>query len=483
MSTLKYIGKFLGFVLFLSCISPDDLEFPEETESVVTSPSVAITSLLNTINLGGNIGFEFYFPIQLGFNSGISISISDLNGLKETAASQSNGFHINQIEFPFLVDADGLIKSIENEQEFIQLLETSGIPTLKDDLGETIFQCFDFVYPIQMLDSDSITIELSTPSGYKQFMADQPESYQPDFIFPLGMDVFAADTAKQVKSYFELYEIINACEGCPDLGFRIEEIEDNRFKFVADFDGLEDAHSYDWFIDGRFIETDGNGVGGDNQLTETFEPGVYEICMYTETPDCALGTSFCKVLTVEREEPACPEPFFEIDEEFEFGTYKFYAEFPGMNELTYEWKVYEHDSLLHHETEGPDGDNTLFFQFHPGEFEVCIYVVTDECPEGIWYCDEVIVEQDCPELFFEYEILQDSSVYTFYAEFPGMNEITYRWKIYYKDELLHSKLEEPGGNNILEYAFGESGEYEICLYTTTDRCPFGTEYCEFIQIE
>ncbi len=84
---------------------------------------------------------------------------------------------------------------------------------------------------------------------------------------------------------------------CPELFFTIEQQGPSLFNFIADFENIETTF-YQWSIDNEFIEPDG-GEAGDNMLAFEFSPGIFEICIRTETPDCPTGTTFCMELVVE----------------------------------------------------------------------------------------------------------------------------------------------------------------------------------------
>ena len=87
--------------------------------------------------------------------------------------------------------------------------------------------------------------------------------------------------------------IVDIPNDCPDLFFGFQN-QDNQYSFFADFLGIEELEWYGWYVNGDLVDEEGTISGGDNQLFFTFqEPGVYEVCIKTETPECPLGTEFC----------------------------------------------------------------------------------------------------------------------------------------------------------------------------------------------
>ena len=81
---------------------------------------------------------------------------------------------------------------------------------------------------------------------------------------------------------------------CPDLFFAFQQVENNRYQFFADFEGIETLEYYSWVVDGAFLEDEGTSNDGDNQFEFTFnEPGTHTVCIFTETPECPEGAEYC----------------------------------------------------------------------------------------------------------------------------------------------------------------------------------------------
>jgi len=90
--------------------------------------------------------------------------------------------------------------------------------------------------------------------------------------------------------------------GCPDMFFAYDEDPDvpNKYRFYADFMGIENLEWYGWYVDGVPMEDEGTINEGDNYFEFTFnEPGTHEVCILTETPDCPSGASYCKEIVIE----------------------------------------------------------------------------------------------------------------------------------------------------------------------------------------
>ena len=384
----------LFFTITLSsCLSEDELDFPpEETDTLTVTPSVAIQSLLRSAEVGkltkDEPCIELFFPIHLGFSNDLTITINNLDGLLEVARSGAPGQHVDGIVFPFLVSKAGVIRNIENEADLITLLEDCDLLTLRDEFDLFYTQCIDFEYPISLIDKEDNEVTINSQEEYFAFELRQGFDAQPVFVFPMNVIVFSEDEVVEVTNHFELFEVFDTCERCPQLFFNKDFAGGTRYVFTADFPGRDDLFSYDWFINDDFIETDGTGVQGDHQLAETFAPGEYEICMRAETEDCVVGVEYCEFLVVE---DPCPDIFFETDQINDF-TFKFTATFPLKDEIVYVWNIFRLDDLIFEELEGPDGDNILEFQFDPGTYNVCIIAEVEGCPEVIEVCQDIVIQ-------------------------------------------------------------------------------------------
>ncbi len=394
MIRLWYLLVFLFFLTatLSSCLSEDELDFPpEETDTLTVSPSVAIQSLLRSVELGkltkDEPCIELFFPINLGFSNELTITINNLDGLEEVARSEAPGLHVNGVVFPFTASKVGDVRNIEDEEDLIELLEDCDLLTLRDEFDLFYTQCIDFDYPITMIDKEGSEVQIGSQEEYFAFERLQGFDEQPVFVFPLDVIVFSNDEVVEVTNHFELFEVFDTCERCPQLFFDVDFSGGTRYVFTADFEGIEDLFSYDWFINSDFIETDGVGVNGDNQLAETFEPGEYEICIKAETPDCVAGVEYCEFIEVE---DPCPELSFAVEQLNNF-TYKFTANFELKDQLVYVWSVFRLDDLIFEEVEEQGGDNILEFQFEPGEYSVCIFTETPDCPDGTEFCEEIII--------------------------------------------------------------------------------------------
>ncbi|WP_282079336.1 hypothetical protein [Aquimarina algiphila] len=303
-----------------------------------------------------------------------------------------------------------------------------------------------------------------------------------DYLFKPGSHTICVKVItdqRTIEACTEIEVEVDENDPCPDLFFKTRQYErPSTYKFIADFDGVEEA-SYEWFINGDLVKD--TSENGNNYLIWNFkEAGRYEVCMKTETPDCPLGTSYCKVIEIEESDLVCPEVSFTKEmEPGTFGTYTFEAQIESNDDVA-EIKWYVNGDLVESPTDPQVGNRTLYYQFGSGTHEVCLKVTTQNCPEGIKYCKEIRVG-DCPDLFFEPERDGDKNAYYFYPRaFDGIDDVVLEWFV---DEQYVGRSPEFPHNNPYYYEFDGPGRYEVCLMIETPECPNGTSFCKVIEFE
>ncbi len=381
----------LSMLTFQSCVSEDRLDLPDEIDEAELSESVAIVSTLRAIENGElreDACFQILFPLKLQFNNNLIITVNDFDGLNELAVTAASDQHIDAVEFPFIVTKNDLIKTIDNEQDFIDLLDDCGILTLRDEFDPFYTQCFDLVYPVTMLDIDSNVVQINNQSDYFAFELQQGFDKQPKFIYPIELFDYAEQNNVLIESPFDLFAAFDMCKRCPNLFFRIDTVTVNRFLFKAEFDGINEI-PYDWYINSEKVASGGGSDQSENRLIESFPSGEFEICIKTALPndDCFSGTEYCKIITVD----ACPFVSY-VTEEINSNTFEFIANFETKDLIEYHWNIYKNDDLIFSEFEDAQGDNKLIYQFDAGAFEICLEAEVDLCPEVLRFCTELLVD-------------------------------------------------------------------------------------------
>ncbi|MFD2565541.1 hypothetical protein [Aquimarina rubra] len=482
-NTYTQLLMLLLVILFGSCVN-DDSFFPEENRDDVVS-SAAMVTVLNNFNADvifpaeNEQCFRFVYPITLGYNTDSTIRIDSYDGLVDVISSQGVNFNITGLQFPIQIvfrDSDTVV-SIANETALLDILLECEFDTVRDEFDRFFNSCFKFDYPVTLVSEDAREVMVTSDEEFQVFYQNQGALYQPEFKFPVNILVAPNFESTTINTYFGFFRIVTSCERrCPELNFTFEQTDvfNLGYRFEAAFPDLEIIGSYSWFINGEFIEDDGPNNQGDNLLLRDFDaPGVYEVCIKTETDSCPEGIEFCKRIEVAS---FCPELFFEFEQEPGTLGYTFISNFTGIDELTYEWFI---DNQRIEEDGGANGDNILFSELSPGVHQVCIQTTTPSCPDGIEFCKEVVVEPICPDLFFTLEQEGNTPSYTFTAEFPEIDNTTYEWTI--NGDIIEQDG-GPGADNILFFQF-DPGTYEICIITETETCPEGTQFCEELIVE
>ena len=269
---------------------------------------------------------------------------------------------------------------------------------------------------------------------------------------------------------------------CVRPGFTIEDTAwGGIYKMQADFDGM-DTLVYSWYVNGELVEIEGMSEERDHQLLWD-EPGTYQVCLLINSfdsffPSCE-NEPFCKELVVEGNPCPDPELSFTAAEDPQ-NVYQFVADFPWKEYLPYRWYI-NGDIVDQENFEGSETDHQLYWQFGPGEHNVCIAMQLEGCNE-VKFCQEVVVEApySCPDLSFGVEKLSETN-YEFNANFTGMNELQwYGWFI--NGELIENEGTMNEGDHRLNYIFPGDGTYEVCIMTETGACPMGAEFCKTIVV-
>ncbi|WKN43039.1 hypothetical protein [Tunicatimonas pelagia] len=184
---------------------------------------------------------------------------------------------------------------------------------------------------------------------------------------------------------------------CPTGRFTTEAISTSSIRtFIAE--PQENVILYHWYINDTLVWSsdnrtfaydfwavlDGSVPGG---------AGDYEICLRTLTPDCPAGTTpFCEALEIAAV-ANCPSANF-TTEQNSFGRFTFTAN--SEERALYYWYV---NGIL----AGDAGNSSFSYDFlldpdvatggSPGDYDICLRVVTPSCHQGSQlFCEKITVE-------------------------------------------------------------------------------------------
>ncbi|GAA4106544.1 hypothetical protein GCM10022393_01000 [Aquimarina addita] len=464
----------------MSACVDDDSSFPNDNTGSITSSS-SIVTILNKFGTDGIVlseveqCFKFVYPITLGYNTTADIRIDSYDGLLSVISSQRTNFNITGLQFPITIQFNNTNTSISipNETSLLMVLKDCQFHTLRDEFEAFYETCFILEYPTTVFTTSGTEIILSNDEDFRLFYGNQEENYQPLFKFPLDVSTAPDFSKTTIDSYFGFYEVFESCEtSCPQIDFTSDVINafSLQYSFESDFTSTGEIDTFNWFINDVFV---GNGIsdGQPNFLLYEFDsPGVYNVCLKTESETCFEEVVVCNVIDVTT---ACPELAFTFENNLET-SYTFTADFEGINDVIYQWIV---DEVIKETDGGTNGDNIYNETLSAGMHTICIEAMTASCPEGATFCQELFVEE-CPDLFFEIEQEGNSNTYNFFADFDGVGDVIYEWVI------NGDFIEQDGGqsgDNTFFFQF-DTGTYEICITTETPDCPDGTEFCRELII-
>ena len=307
--------------VFTSCTNEEVIVDPqqdtEESESIITTLSRLNEQFDENGNVdqaenpAGNVVFDFCFdfvyPINLSFNTGTTVTANNLDEVIEIYNASTENLYVNGIAFPFQVETYNEnsntleIETINNEDEFLSLLEDCGFEDEVDDcfcteeydpvciditdLDGELFtisypnacyaicdgfteddfseecqidyessdgECFEFVYPISIIldEGDPVTVN----SREELFNATYG-AYHIDLVLPLDI-IIENESIVTINDYDELGTIIEDCVGDDNVGVVDCSIEDITSALINCFWQIDfvddDQYLYNFFNDGTY---------------------------------------------------------------------------------------------------------------------------------------------------------------------------------------------------------------------------------------
>ena len=307
--------------VFTSCTNEEVIVDPqqdtEESESIITTLSRLNEQFDENGNVdqaenpAGNVVFDFCFdfvyPINLSFNTGTTVTANNLDEVIEIYNASTENLYVNGIAFPFQVETYNEnsntleIETINNEDEFLSLLEDCGFEDevddcfcteeydpvciditdldgelftisypnacyaicdgfTEDDFSEECQQdydsgageCFEFVYPISIILDEGEPVIVN--SREELFNATYG-AYHIDLVLPLDI-IIEGGTVVTINDYYELENIIEGCFGDDDfvvVDCSIEDIASALINCFWQIDFVDDdQYLYNFFNNGTY---------------------------------------------------------------------------------------------------------------------------------------------------------------------------------------------------------------------------------------
>jgi hypothetical protein len=210
----------ISSAVFYSCSDNNPVE-----NEVVASKSIALRSTLNYLKNANNpagkdttttfdqaLCFNFVYPITLSYNNGTVITVANFEGLLEILVSENNELYIDGIVFPFQVQQEGAITTINNEAEFYALIQACDtIQTVNNLVFD--FACYSIVFPIQIVNANNETITINTVAELMQYASATPignSTYQLNMVFPFS--VTQNNQTIVINDLYEFFALNNDCD-------------------------------------------------------------------------------------------------------------------------------------------------------------------------------------------------------------------------------------------------------------------------------
>lgn len=225
MKKIKILLLFLAVsaTVFYSCSDNN----PVENEAVA-SKSISLRSTLNYLKKAYNIAgknttatqdqalcFAFVYPITLSYNNGTQVTVSNFEGLLEVLTNENSTLYVDGIVFPFQVQQEGAVITINNEAEFYALIEECGVIQTVNDLVFD-FTCYSIVYPIQIINANNETVTINNQTELMQYASATPtggNTYQLNIVFPIT--VVQENQSIVINDLYEFFELNNSCSTSP----------------------------------------------------------------------------------------------------------------------------------------------------------------------------------------------------------------------------------------------------------------------------
>lgn len=239
------------------------------------------------------------------------------------------------------------------------------------------------------------------------------------------------------------------------------------------------------------------------QCVESTYDGTEDVVIIIEDPVAECEISFASLI-LETSNASASNYVFEA------------AALDSESNVRYEWTV----TLDGQDEVQDDTDATLNVTFtENGEYEVCVFAETPECPNGVQSCDLIVIDSieeendntvvpngnniitidegdttalytvsavsfeqssnPCFDLTYDYTI-EGNSIILEVVDFDGIDDHTYVWS--HGDHT--EPLNEIGQGRTVEFEFRDGGSFTFCVYVEeTPQCVNRVSYCGVFSVD
>jgi len=220
---MKKILFLLLTVISIAACSTSDDSINEEEANLQFEKSLALRINLETIRdraintqaKGANdLCFNFEYPINVGYNDGSEITVTDFDSLLELLLQETVESHITEIAFPFnVILADDTVQTITDETEFQTLIDDCGYDfiTVAEVLA-VVDDCFTINYPLTLVVNDEPQTFNSQEEAEAFFTNNNQDIVSVTFSYPFSVTLIDDTTPTIINDDFELINLItNTC--------------------------------------------------------------------------------------------------------------------------------------------------------------------------------------------------------------------------------------------------------------------------------
>jgi len=375
---IHFILIFLGIAI-TSCAEEGDIFEEKFQEKTKVSTSLILDYVVQEFRLRNSPStcFSLEYPITLSTNTGNEVTIENNEGFKKIADSFSSDFFTTDINFPITVNG----KELNSVTEFRTQMVSCEIATFRLITVENNAKCFEFNYPVILIDASNKEQSIGDKQEYEQFLINQGNDYEPSIKYPIVVNSNSGTVT--LKNNFDFYRIINSCDtSCneftlseiiqdqdPNMGstFKITPITQNTIENIQ------------WFLDAE-LQANQTARAFDIEFTEAKE---YEICAKIKFENCLSTKEVCKIVIISNAQLSeCNQISLESEADVEIqGKYTFTVE-GVLGNSAFKWSVDNNVDLQF------DGS---FFEFTfevAGEYEICAELLSSDtdCPQGKKFC-------------------------------------------------------------------------------------------------
>ncbi len=311
--------------------------------------------------------------------------------------------------------------------------------------------CFNYIFEIPGIPNEYIvTWTIGNNESYTDGTFTD-HIFEENGVYEICAFIETPDCPNGVEICTEL--VVNCSDDC-ELDVSVTQLDCS--PVILDASNYPDGAIIEWFVDGAFFST------GDLFTFEANEAGSYQICAQYNLPDCGGEVDWCETFTVSEDcfGQECPDDI--VAENPTENCYNYIFEIPGIpNEYIVTWTIGNNESYT-------DGTFTDHIFEENGVYEICAFIETPDCPNGVEICTELVVNcSDDQECFLEADAeMMFSNIYVFGAEAP--DDATVFWAV---------NGEPAGQGYVLTYEFEDAGTYEVCASYETPDCPLGAIDC------